>query len=170
MSEPTPPRDPGAPPHGAHTPSPFDRPDEPLAPGSGRSGGRGIRKPLLIGCGVLLLLAFAALAVFVIYQNSIAAWVMEAMHTELAGRLPEDLPDDVRARYEDAFELAVAAAREGDYAPQDLQRVQQEFSRAVQQGGSRLSVEEVERLAGVLEEFPSHGEAAPGEDLPAERP
>lgn len=155
MSEPTPPPEYGTPRPGAPAPSPFDRPGESIGPGSGRSGGPGIRKPLLVGCGVLLLLVFAAFALFVVYQDTIAAWVFEAMHTELAPRLPEDLPDDVRARYEDAFELAVAAAREGSYQPQDLQQVQREFSRAVQQGGSRLSVEEVERLTAALEEFPS---------------
>lgn len=155
MSEPTPPPDFGAPRPDASAPSPFDRPGETIGPGGGRSGGPGIRKPLLIGCGVLLLLAFAAFALFVVYQDAIAAWVFEAMYAELEPRLPEDLPEDVRARYEDAFELAVAAAREGTYAPQDLQRVQQEFSRAIQQGGSRLSVEEVERLTDVLEEFPA---------------
>lgn len=147
MSEPTPPSAPGGP------PSPFDRPGEAIGPGSGRTGGPGVRKPLLIGCGVLLLLVGAAFAVFVAYQDAIAAWVFEAMHAELAPRLPEDLPEDVRARYEDAFEIAVAAAREGSYEPQDLQRVQREFSRLVQHGGARLSVEEVERLAVALEEF-----------------
>jgi len=149
MSEPTP-------------PSPFDRPGGVPAPGSAQPGGRSVRKPLLIGCGVLLALAFAAFALFVIYQNSIAAWVFEAMQTELASRLPEDLPDDVRARYEDAFELAIAAAREGEYAPADLQRVQREFSRVMQAGGSKLSVEEVEQLAAALEAVPAHrGENAP---------
>lgn len=143
MSEPTPP-----PPT---TPSPFDRPGAGPAPGSGRSG---VRKPLLIGCGVLLLLVGVAFALFVVYQNSIAAWVFEAMQAELEPRLPEDLPADLRTRYEDAFELAVAAAREGDYSPPDLQRVQREFSRVVQGGGSRLSVEEVERLAVALEAVP----------------
>lgn len=152
MSEPTSPPGPDAPRPDAPTPSPFDRPGETIRPGS---GGPGIRKPLLIGCGVLLLLAFAGFALFVAYQDSIAAWVFEAMQTELEPRLPEDLPDDVRARYEEAFEQAVAAAREGSYEPQDLQRVQQEFSRAVREGGSRLSVEEVERLTRVLEEFSS---------------
>lgn len=151
MSEPTPPTGPG----GAPAPSPFDSSGGPTTPGSGRSGGPGIRKPLLIGCGVLLLLVLAAFALFVAYQDSIAAWVFEAMHAELEPRLPEDLPDDVRARYQDAFEVAVAAAREGSYQPQDLQRVQREFSRAVQEGGARLSVEEVERLTAALEEFPA---------------
>lgn len=145
MSEPTPPT--------SAPPSPFDSGEGPVVPGSGRSGGPGVRKPLLIGCGVLVLLALAAIALFVAYQDTIAAWVLEAMHAELEPRLPEDLPDEVRARYEDAFEVAVAAAREGSYVPEDLQRVQREFTRAVQDGGSRLSVEEVERLTAALEAF-----------------
>jgi len=141
-----------------------------------------VRKPLLIGCGALLVLVFAAFALFVVYQNSIMAWVFEAMQMELAPRLPEDLPPDVRDRYDHAFDLAIAAAHDGNYSPQDLQRVQREFSRMVQDGGAKLSVEEVQRLTEVLEAVPAHGEAAapppeaeavpktPAESQPAEQP
>lgn len=142
MSEPIPP---------PSTPSPFDRPDTGPAP---RGGGSDVRKPLLIGCGALLLLVFSAFALFVVYQDSIAAWVVEAMHDELEPRLPEDLPDDVRTRYDRAFEDAATAIRGGDYQPEDLQSVLQEVSRLIQESSSRLTVDEVERLAAALEEVP----------------
>ncbi|MFP3941419.1 MAG: hypothetical protein ACLF0P_14060 [Thermoanaerobaculia bacterium] len=157
MSEPTgPPREPSA-------PSPFDDARE-VRPGG--SGGPGVRKPLLIGCGVLLLLALVAFAVFVAYQDSIAAWVFEAMETELEPMLPEDLPPEVRDRYTSAFAAAEEAARAGEYRPEDLQRVQGEFTRILQDGGARMSREEVERLAAALEEFAAGGEGgeAPASD------
>ncbi|HLE82734.1 MAG TPA: hypothetical protein VJG13_00220 [Thermoanaerobaculia bacterium] len=145
MSEPAPP--PQSP------PSPFDRPggQAPISPGR-----PGVRKPLLLGCGALLALLGVTMVLFVVYQDAIATWMFEAMHAELESKLPEDLPPDVRARYQDAFELAVASAREGDYDATDLQRVQREFTRLA--GESRMSVEEVERLTGILEEIPDRGE------------
>lgn len=146
MTEPTPPP--------SSSPSPFDPPGGAPPPRPGGRGGPGIRKPLLIGCGILLLLLVAAFALFVAYQDSIAAWVFEAMHTELAPRLPEDLPEDVRARYEDAFELAVASAREGDYQPEDLQKVQREMTRVLREEG-RMTVDDVERITAALEEVPA---------------
>ena len=143
MSETTPPSPIRQPP-----PSPFDHPAGPIRP-----GGSGVRKPLLFGCGALLVLVAVALALFVVYQDQVAAWVFEGMHAELEARLPEDLPPDLRARYEDAFELAVAAAEEGSYDAADLQRVQRELTRLARGGSSRMTVEEVERLTEVLEDF-----------------
>lgn len=135
----------------APTPSPFDD-SSPTGPGGPRS--KGPARPLLIGCGVILVLLAIALAVFFAYQDSIAAWVFEALEAELEPRLPEDLPEDVRARYEAAFDRAIAAAREGDYDPQDLQRVQQELGRLLQGDESDVSQEDVERLTGILEDVP----------------
>lgn len=149
MSDPIPPSSRSEP------PSPFDSSDTPIGPGQPPPSGRsGVRKPLLIGCGVLLVLVLAATALFFAQQDAIVAWVLEEMHGQVEPRLPEDLPEDLRARYQDAFEVAVAAAREGSYEPEGLKRVQEEFSGAVQGGGSRLTVEEVERLTAALEDFP----------------
>lgn len=151
MSDPIPPDS------GPQAPSPFDRPGAPIRPGDEpaptRPGGSGVRTPLLIGCGVILLLVVGAMVFFYANQDGIVAWMLEAMHGELEARLPEDLPDDVRARYDDAFETAVASAREGRYTPEGLQRIQRVFTGAVQGGGSRLSVEEVERMTEALEAF-----------------
>ena len=134
----------------APAPSPFDDPS-PTAPGGRR--GRGAGKPLLIGCGVILVLLAIAFGTLIAFQDSIAAWIFEALEAQLEPRLPEDLPDDVRARYEAAFDRAIAAAKEGDYEPQDLQRVQQELGRLM--GHERdLTQEDVERLTAILEDVP----------------
>lgn len=134
----------------APTPSPFDDPS-PTAPGGGR--GRGVGRPLLIGCGVILVLLAIAIGVFIAYQDSVVAWIFEAMEAQLEPRLPEDLPEDVRARYDEAFDRAVAAAREGDYDPEDLQRVQQQLARLLQDDAD-LTREDVERLIDILEDVP----------------
>ena len=142
MSEPHRPIEPSA--------SPFDRPAG-TEPGGPRRPGLG--RPLLIGCGVLLVLLAVAFGLFIAYQDSVAAWVFEALEAQLEPRLPDDLPEDLRARYDAAFERAIAAAREGNYDPQDLQRVQQELGRLMQDEGD-LTEEDVERLIGVLEDVP----------------
>lgn len=134
----------------APAPSPFDD-STPTTPGGRR--GRGAGKPLLIGCGVILVLLAIALGVFIAYQDSVAAWIFEALEAQLEPRLPDDLPEGLRARYDAAFDRAIAAAKEGDYDPQDLQRVQQELGRLMQEEGD-LTEEDVERLIGVLEDVP----------------
>lgn len=148
MTEPSPP----APP-----PSPFDRSGEPAPIGP---GGSGVRRPLLVGCAVLVGLVLVALVLFVAYQNSIAAWMFEALQSELEPMLPEDLPEEVRTRYEEAFAGAIAAAREGRYDATGLQRVQREFTRLARSGSSRLSLDDVERLTEILESVPRSPEGA----------
>jgi hypothetical protein len=167
MSDPIPPQQ--------EPPSPFDRPvqpgdarDERPRPPSRPGGGSGVKKPLLIGCGVILLLLAGALVFFYTNTDSFIAWTMEMIQEDLEPRLPEELPDDLRARFESAFEEAIAAARANPLAPEtleSLQRLNQEFTAAVQGGGARLSVEEVERITEALEAFgggtaePTHVEA-----------
>jgi len=132
------------------TASPFDSDASPEQGGPRRPG---LGKPLLIGCGVLLVLLAIALGVFIAYQDSVAAWVFEALEAQLEPRLPDDLPEDLRARYDAAFDRAIAAAREGNYDPQDLQRVNGELGRLMQ-GQGDLTEADVERLIGVLEDVP----------------
>lgn len=137
-------------------PSPFDRPT--LEPERRRSPGVG--KPLLIGCGVLLLLVLAAGVLFVVYQDEVAAWLFETMEAQLEPMVPEDLPPEVRERYDRAFDEAIAALRSGDYNPFALQGAQQEMSRVARDltDESKMSREDVERLATALEEIPVDGD------------
>jgi hypothetical protein len=162
MSDPIPP--PTGPSSRPEPPSPFDGPgrsedrgDGPFPPARpGRTGGSGVKKPLLIGCGVILLLVVGAMAYFLTHPEVLIVWTLEAIHEDLESRLPEDLPDDLRARYEGAYERAVVSAREEPLTPASLQRVerlQKEYTGAVKGGGARLSVEEVERITAALEAF-----------------
>lgn len=144
-----------APPTGDQpAPSPFDRPSgEPR-----RSSGPGVGKPLLIGCGGLLLLLLVAGVLFLVYQNQIAAWLFETMQGQLAPALPDDLPPDVRQRYDRAFDQAIESMRAGSYNPFAMQGAQREFTRAaghLSGDDAKLSVEDVERLSAALEKIPA---------------
>lgn len=148
--------DPYSAPGDGDAPSPFDRPT--LEPE--RKSGPGVGKPLLIGCGALLVLALVAGGLFVAYQNEIAAWLFETMEEQLQPLVPEDLPADVGERYERAFADAVAAIRAGEYDPFAMQDAQQEFTRvardvAAEGEDARMSREDVERLTEVLEAIPA---------------
>lgn len=170
MSDPIPP--PTGPSSSQEPPSPFDGPgrsddrgDGPFPPTRpGGTGGSGVKKPLLIGCGLILLLVVGAMAYFLTHPEVLVVWTLEAIHSDLESRLPEDLPDDLRARYEDAYERAVVSAREDPLTPASLQhieRLQKEYTGAVKGGGARLSVEEVERVTAALEAFGGGGGEAP---------
>jgi len=164
MTEPTPPPSPAPPPHSPpSTPSPFDRP--PGAPR--RATGPGVGKPLLIGCGVIFLLMLIAGVLFVANQNKIAAWLFELMESQLAPLVPDDLSPDVRQRYEDAFDQAIATFRSGDYDPFAMKGFQQEYSRVIREvaakgEGGRMTREDVERLAAALERIAGKGKETGG--------
>lgn len=165
MTEPTSPPPSAPPPLGpSSTPSPFDRPPSSM----GRTGtGPGVGKPLLIGCGVLLLLVLVLGVLFVANQNKIVAWLFEVMESELAPMLPEDLPSDVRQRYDVAFDEAIGAFRAGEYDPfamQELSRVMREVAEKGQRGS--VTEEDVERLSTALERVA--GGAAEDTEAPVE--
>ncbi|MGD2114885.1 MAG: hypothetical protein PVG07_07530 [Acidobacteriota bacterium] len=149
MNEPTQP--PGPPSEQNAPPSPFDRPT--LEPE--RRRGPGVGKPLLIGCGVLLLLVLAAGLLFVAYQNQIAGWLFETLQAQLEPMVPEDLPPDVRERYDRAFDAAITALRSGEYDPSALREAQMELSSVARDlsDESEMSVEDVERLSAALEKL-----------------
>jgi hypothetical protein len=149
MNEPTPP--PGSSPDRPTAPSPFDRPT--LEPE--RRRGPGVGKPLLIGCGALLFLLLVAGVLFVAYQNEIAGWLFETLEAQLEPAVPDDLPPEVRDRYDRAFDRAIATLRSGDYDPFALQEAQRELTRVARDlsDESEMSVEDVERMAAALEKL-----------------
>jgi hypothetical protein len=162
MNEPTDPTDgPSAPAERPAAPSPFDRPGTEQGrfagpgpgPGPDRRPGPGVGKPLLIGCGFLLLLALLALVLGAVYQNKLTAVLFGVMEKQLEPMIPDDLPPDVRQRYDAAFDGAIEAMRAGEanpFAMQDFARVTRDLS----SGDGTLSVEDVERLTAALEKIP----------------
>ncbi len=127
-----PPREPPQedPPPGGETPpppppslrSPF-RPElvaSPVQPGCG--------KPLAIGCGLLLLLLVAGIAVLMTKRFALLRWTIEAMRPEVARRLPADATEEDKKRLDAAFTAAAARAGSGDLDLLALQGLQREFA------------------------------------------
>jgi hypothetical protein len=131
---------------------PFD--DQPLSPGAG--GGCG--KPVLIGCGVLVLAALIALVVLVVKAESLLEWSLSQYQEALVANLPEDVTPAERERLEIGFEAVLGSLRRGELDPKalpELQRVLIRTSARVE----RLERRDVLELIVALEK--AAGLAAP---------
>ncbi len=152
-------------------PSPFDRPGGPgTAPGG---TGPGVGKPLLIGCGALLVLLIVAGVLFVVNESSIFAWFLEAVQSEVKPLVPEDLPPAESERFDRAFERAIAATRAGEADPLALQRALQQLQRGVaaaagQGEKAKLSSATVKDITEALEAVPGSA-AKPARRAPGAR-
>jgi hypothetical protein len=159
------------PPPPTEPPSPFDRPSPqvgaPASPfdtpqGAARKPGTGVAKPLLIGCGCLVLLGIVAIAALAYFWADFLAFAFESSRPAVELRLPEDLDDARRARFDAAYDGAVRTIKAGDA---DTLAIQVPLSRLQEinamPAGERLSAEEVDRLTEQLERLAAVGGGAP---------
>lgn len=167
MSDPLPPDlppPPGAPPEVPPAPQPFAE-----VPAEPRMGGCG--KPALIGCGVVFLLLGIAGVFLVLNAKKLLVWSLtQAKPSVLANAGPDVTPAD-RARFEQAFEAAVARVREGKIDPIALQAVQGQLMKAVEKPGVPRATflaltEAFEKLGGVAPPAEAPASPAPAVDPP----
>lgn len=98
-------------------PSPFNPTGAPVRP-PGRSG---CSKPLLIGCGAVLLLLGVGLILMIYNAPKIVQWSFQAMEQDIMGRLGPDVTPEDRARLGTAFADARAAMSKNQV---DISKVQ----------------------------------------------
>lgn len=154
MNEPTeqpnPPRPTDAP------PSPFDpRPTHPSSSGGGCS------KPLMIGCGILLVLLGISAVVFVLNAPKFVRWAFESLGEQVLQTLPEDIPQEDRQRLQRAFQAVGEGAAAGEIQPSAMQRLNGEMQEFAAKPKDEITRDDVRRLAEELEK-------AAGLDAPAE--
>lgn len=116
--------------------------------------GGGVRpgRVALIGCGALLFLLGLAAIVFLLKADDFVGWVFRSIEDTVAERLPPDLPEEERARLEEAFAAAAAKIETGEADAQALRRLQAELSRIVRSADDRpLTHEEVAEITATLE-------------------
>jgi hypothetical protein len=126
--------------------SPF-HPGRPISPGGGASRAR----PLLIGCGALLLLLGIAAVVLVAKRAEVVGWMFQKLEAQILAKLPEDVTPGERQRLDQAFDSAAEAIGSGtaDQAEADqLNAVLLELA----QGGRQITREDVLKLTVALEE------------------
>jgi hypothetical protein len=144
-------------------PIPPSTPASPFHPGRPRSAGGGSgKRPLLIGCGALLLLLGIAAVVLVAKRAEVVGWMFQKLEAQILAKLPEDITPEERQRLDQAFDDAAQAIGSGaaDQAEADqLNSVLLETA----QGGRQITREDVLKLTQALEEVA--GKKSPEPDV-----
>ncbi len=127
-------------------------PPSPFHPGRPRSaGGASGKRPLLIGCGALLVLLGIAAVILVAKRAEFVGWMFQKLEAQILAKLPEDVTPEERQRLDQAFDDAAQAIGSGtaDQAEADqLNAVLLELA----QGGRQIAREDVLKLTRALEE------------------
>lgn len=131
-----------------YSPSPFN----PTPVGSRPPGRSGCSKPLLIGCGAVLLLLGIGLIAMIYNAPKIVQWSFKAMEQDILGRLGPDVTPEDRARLVAAFEDARGAVAGNKVDVTKLQPFQNKVME-VAPANKKLTREEVLELTRALEEL-----------------
>lgn len=132
--------------------------------------GPGCSKPLLIGCGLLLLLLVVGVVVIRIEAPAIFRWTFRVAETSLTPRLPTDTTPAERQRLHQAFEAAGRSIGTDQADLANLQRVQREIM-ALSGSQAPLTHQQVRELTEALEAVAhKRGAPAPAPGHPAAPP
>jgi hypothetical protein len=131
-------------------PSPFN--PGPFKPGQPRAGsGPSRTRPLLIGCGAVLILLGIAAVILVAKLPELAIWVFQRLEQQVMAKLPPDVTPEERQRLDVAFDGAAKAVGENKADPnkaQELNAVLMEMG----QPNRILSHDDILKLLKILEE------------------
>lgn len=143
-------------------PTPPTTPPSPFNPGQSRTAGGSGKRPLLIGCGVILVLLGIAAIVLVAKRAELVGWMFQKLEGQILAKLPPDVTPEERQRLDHAFDAAADAIGSGtaDQAKADqLNAVLLEFAQA----GRPITREDVLKLTKALEEVA--GKKSPEPDV-----
>lgn len=127
------------------TPSPFDAaPHDPAAL-------QGCSRPVLIGCGVAILVAALLFLTLIVKAKDLFIWAFEVNATQILENLPPDVTDQDERRLRAAFDGASAAVLEGRIDIDGLQDLQAALALAGKRSVTRdeilEAIEALERVA-----------------------
>jgi len=125
--------------------SPFN-PGKPISPGGGGSG----KRPLLIGCGALLVLLGIAAVVLVAKRGELVGWMFEKLEAQILAKLPEDVTPEERQRLDQAFDSAAQAIGSGAADPAKAEQLNSELLELAQ-GGRQITRKDIVELTQALE-------------------
>lgn len=154
-------------------PPPVVPPSPPNRPFSGQPRalpGGGCSRPLLIGCGVLIVLLGIAGILFVAKAKDILAYAMGELQKQVVAALPDDVTAQERARLDRGFDAAMRKIGEGQVESPALYALQRQLMKAAEKAPKQeLTRDDVldllsalERVGGLLGESP--GESPPASD------
>ncbi len=135
--------------------SPFN-PGKPISPGGGSSG----KRPLLIGCGALLVLLGIAAVVLVAKRGELVGWMFEKLEAQILAKLPEDVTPEERQRLDQAFDSAAQAIGSGAADPAKAEQLNSELLELAQ-GGRQITRKDILELTQALEGVAGKNQAEP---------
>lgn len=127
-------------------PTPF-RPTEPLV-----GPGRGCGTPVLLGCGFGTLLLLSGMVLMIANYSKLVLWAFSQSRQAIVEKLPDDITDSERQRFEAAFDNVVQAVVDKRLDQDGLRTLSNELQSAVTRAGSgKLSRDDVRQLTEALE-------------------
>ena len=142
-------------------PIPPSTPASPFHPGRPRSAGGGSgKRPLLIGCGALLVLLGIAAVVLVAKRAEVVGWMFQKLEAQILAKLPEDVTPEERQRLDQAFDSAAQAIGSGAADPAKAEQLNSVLLELAQ-GGRQITREDVLKLTTALEEVAGKKQAEP---------
>ena len=134
-------------------------PVSPFNPGRPRPAGGGSgKRPLLIGCGVLLVLLGIAAVVLVAKRAEFVGWMFAKLEAQILAKLPEDVTPTERLRLDRAFDAAAEAIGAGTADPVKADQLNSVLL-DLAQGGRQITREDVLKLSRALEEVAGKNQA-----------
>jgi hypothetical protein len=137
-------------------PSPFN-PERTRA----AAGGPSRAKPLLIGCGVLLVLLGIAAVLLVAKRAQLVGWMFHKMEAQILAKVPEDVTPAERQRLSRAFDAAEEVMGSGTPDPAKAERLNAVLLELAQ-GGRQITREDVLKLTTALEDVAGKKREEPG--------
>lgn len=143
-------------------PPPSPTPASPFNPGQPRpAGGGGSRKkPLLIGCVIVLILLGTGVLVLVARLPEFVGWMFSRLEEQILAKLPDDVTLEERGRLDQAFDdaaEAIGTGRADQAKAEELNSVLMDFAGA----GRKITREDVLKLTQALEEVAGKNQAKP---------
>jgi len=154
------------------SPSPIE-PGRPFT-GQPKPAPAGCSRPLLIGCGVVIVLLGLAAIVFIVKAPDLFAWGLGSLREGIVAKLPDDLTDAERARLDRGFDAVAERVKGGEAVePPALKALQRQLVSATEKANAgELTRDDVldllsalERVGGLLPE-----EKSPEASPPAAEP
>jgi hypothetical protein len=118
----------------------------------------GCSRPMLVGCGIVIVLVGIAAIAFVFKAKDLLAWTMREVEKQVVATLPADVTEAERARLESGFDAAIARMQKGEVETPALYALQSQLMNAAEKSQKKTITRDdvldllsaLERVGGLL--------------------